>query len=224
MFTRRKDSTHRYDACLALIFSDGAFPMFFRNAIGAIGAITLSAACTILPQPTHELTTETPDYDANVSARIRILTGNGAGGAFFRPGEACYKGLFERDDNKVVVGDGFWSAWKYSSRSITIGMPASPRKWMTVDGLEFKDLIREYVVPAGKPLTVAMTVSSSAGNYHSSCTPPATTFAPEPGQDYDIFMNNEGRRCWVEVRRIDGHGIDELTVQKLAPKCDASPK
>lgn len=224
MFTRRKNSAHRYDAFMEFIFSNGAFSMSFRNAIVAIGAITITAACTFLPQPTHEVTTETPNYDATVSARIRILTDNGAGGAIFRPGESCYKGLFERDDNKVVVGDGFWSAWKYSSRSITIGMPTSPRKWMTVDGLEFKDLIREYVVPAGKPLTVAIVVSNSAGNFHSSCTPPATTFAPTPGQDYDIFMNSASGRCWVEVRRIDGHGMDEFTVQRVAPKCDAPTK
>jgi hypothetical protein len=195
--------------------------MMLKTIVLGLSVAVLTTGCTFLPQPTHNVTTETPSFDATVSARIRVLTGNGTGGAAFRPGESCYKGALEEDDKKVVVGDGFWSAWKYSSRSVVIGMPQSPRPWMTVDGLQFKDLIREYVVPSGKPLAIGMSTSSSAGNYYSSCTPPWVTFTPQPGQDYDIFLRSEKRRCWIGVQRIDGHGLDEPVAVARATKCSA---
>jgi hypothetical protein len=172
-----------------------------------------------MPQPTHHVTTETPVYDPVVSARIRVLTGNGTGGAVFRPGESCYKTGFGSDDKAVKVGDGYWSAWKYSSRSVVIGMPKSPRLGMTVEGLQFKNLIREYVVPASKPLTIGMTTSNSAGNYHFSCTPPWINFTPQPGQNYDIFLDSEKRSCWIAVRHIDEHELDEPVKVKPAPPC-----
>lgn len=176
---------------------------------------TLFAACTILPQPAHNVTVESPTYDPAVSARVRILSGNGTGSASFRSGEAC----FANDDATVKVGDGFLSTWKYSSRSITIGMPLSPRNEMTVDGLEFKDFIREYVVPAYRPLTVTLGVGSDAGHYHYSCSPPAAFFTPQPGQDYDVFLDQAAGRCWVAVRHIDGQKLDEPVPVKAAPKC-----
>lgn len=193
--------------------------VMLKTIVSALDAAVLTTGCTFMPQPTHDVTTETPSYDATVSARIRVLTGNGKGGAAFRPGESCYKSVLEQDDKKIVAGDGFWSAWKYSSRSIVIGMPQSPRPWMTVDGLQFKDMIREYVVPAAKPLAIGMSTSSSAGNYYSSCMPPWVTFTPQPGQAYDIFLRSEKRSCWIDVQRIDGGGMDEPVTVVRAPKC-----
>lgn len=187
----------------------------------AFSVATLAAACTFLPQPTHNVTVESPEYDPAISARIRILTGNGTGSAVFRPGEACYKSAYAQDDATVKVGDGFWSAWKYSSRSVTIDMPTSPRKGMTVAGLEFKDFIREYVVPANKPLTVTLSVGRDAGHYHWSCSPRATYFTPQSGENYDIFLDGSAGRCWVAIRRIDAHGLDEPVAQEIAPKCES---
>lgn len=189
--------------------------MPFKTIAAAFSVTTLAAACTFLPQPTHNVTVESANYDPAVSARVRILSGNGTGSASFRPGAACSA----NDDATVRVGDGFVSTWKYSSRSVTIGMPSSPRKEMTVDGLQFKDFIREYVVPARKPLTVTLGVGSDAGHYHYSCSPPAAFFTPQPGQDYDIFLDQAAGRCWVAVRRIDGHELDEPVAPKVAPKC-----
>jgi hypothetical protein len=195
--------------------------VILKAIVSGLGVAVLTTGCTFMPQPTHDVTTETPSYDATVSARIRVLTGNGTGGAAFRPGESCYKSVLEPDDKKIVAGDGFWSAWKYSSRTVVIGMPQSPRLWMTVDGLQFKDMIREYVIPAAKPLAIGMSTSSSAGIYHSSCTPPWVSFTPQPGQDYDIFLRSEKRSCWIAVQRIDGHGMDEPVTVARAPKCSA---
>jgi len=179
-----------------------------------VWATLLTTACTVLPQPTHDVTVENPAYDPAVSARVRFLSSNGGAGASFRPGEGCYKEGYVEDDKRVSVIDGFWAAWKYSSRSVTIGMPQSPRPDMRVEGLQFKDFIKEYVVPAAKPITVTMLASN--------CTPPAVTFVPEPGKDYDIFVQFGNRQCWVSVKRIDDKGTDETVPLARAPKCPAS--
>ncbi|WP_143135914.1 hypothetical protein [Burkholderia ubonensis] len=155
-----------------------------------LSIIAMLTGCALVIPPTHYVTTEQPTYDPAMSARIRILTGNGTGGAAFRPG-----------------------------RSVVIGMPKSPRPTMTVDGLQFKNMIREYVVPAEKPLAIGMSVNSDFGNYHWSCSAPWVTFNPQPGQDYDIFLDWQKKSCWLEVRRIDGHGLDESVKVTPAPKC-----
>ncbi|AXW61575.1 hypothetical protein CJO94_06010 [Ralstonia solanacearum] len=186
----------------------------YKSSYLATAAALLITACTVLPQPSHEVAVANPTYDPAVSARVRFLSSNGGAGASFRPGEGCYKEVYVEDNKRVSVIDGFGAAWKHSSSSVTIGMPQSPRPNMRVDGLVFKDFIKEYVVPAAKPFTVTMLASS--------CTPPAVTFAPEPGKDYDIFMQFGNKRCWVSVNRIDDKGTDEPVPLARAPKCPAS--
>ncbi|MFM0500964.1 hypothetical protein [Paraburkholderia caffeinilytica] len=202
--------------------SRGIIFMLSRIALSVIFVTASLTGCTILPQPTHYVSASHPEYDPAVSARIRVLSTNASGGAAFRPAQGCYKGLLETDDQIVKVNDGFWAAWKYSSKSETVGMPPSPRDYMRVESLKFKDLIREYIVPAEKPLTVLMSASGSAGNVYSSCRPPAVMFTPTAGQDYDVFMDGARRSCWIAVRHIDGHGMDEPVLMKVAPKCSNS--
>lgn len=185
----------------------------YKSSYLSIVAALLFSACTVLPQPSHDVTVENPAYDAAVSARVRFLSSNGGAGASFRPGEGCYKEGYVEDDKRVSVIDGFWAAWKYSSRSVTIGMPESPRPNMRVEGLQFKDFIKEYVVPAAEPLTVTLV--------ESLCSPPAVMFVPEPGKDYDIFTQFGNRQCWVAVKRIDDAGTDESVPLRPAPKCPA---
>jgi len=48
------------------------------------------------------------------------------------------------------------------------------------------------------------------------------TFVPEPGKDYDIFMQFGNKHCWVSVKRIDDKGTDEPLPLERAPKCPAS--
>lgn len=188
-----------------------------------LGVPMLISGCSLFPKPAHYVTTEAVAYDPGVSSRIRVLSGNGTKWAAFRPGEACYAPPGEVDDRKIVVGDGFLAGWKYSSRSVLIGMPQSPRLWMTVDGLVFKDMIREYVVPASKPLAIGMSTGGSTGDIPWNCSPPWVTFTPQPGQDYDVFVNSSGRKCWVAVQRIDAHGLDEPVTVARASKCAADP-
>jgi hypothetical protein len=185
-----------------------------------VAPTTLLAACAFM-QPTHYVDTLTPDYDPTVSARVRILSANGPGrSALFWPG-SCYRPW--SDTTGVRVSDGFLASWKYSSRSVVIGMPPSPRAWMRSDGLVHKDLIREYVVPAGKPITFALAMSSDGGKYGGTtgCAPPAVTFTPSAGWDYDVFLDSGHRRCWASVRHIDGLGMDDPVALERAPKCQA---
>ncbi|HEY3598940.1 MAG TPA: hypothetical protein VGL08_15670 [Paraburkholderia sp.] len=186
----------------------------------------LSTACTFLPQPSHYVTATTPDYDATVAARVRILSGNDSQTASYEKDSVCYRNVLDGNPNTVRVDDGFFAAYKYSSHSITIGMPPSPRPWMRTDGLRFKDMIKEYVVDGGKPMTISMSVSNSVGDnrtggWSTSCTPPSVTFTPTAGHDYDVFMDGDGRRCWISARQIDEKGLDELVRLERAPKCAA---
>ncbi|SEA11257.1 hypothetical protein SAMN05192564_101319 [Paraburkholderia sartisoli] len=196
----------------------------FVRTLTAGGIFIFTAGCT----PTHYVTTATPDYDSTVSARMRIQSGNDLQAASFRVG-ACYSNAWQSDSQRVSVDDGFWARYKYSSRSVVIGMPQSPRSWMRIEGLRFKDIIREYVVPAGQPITLSMSTagdvgSSKYGGYSWSCKPHEMTFTPVAGQDYDVYMalQEEGRKshsCSIEVRRIDAGGLDEPVQTRYAPKC-----
>lgn len=175
-------------------------------------------ACTFL-QPAHHVTETSPLYDPAVSSRIRFLTGNGTKSTSFRPNSVCYRSAWKNDPAAIQVDDGYLAAWKYSSHSVTIGMPSSPRPWMRVEGLNFKDMIKEYVVEAGKPLTISSNAQSSTGTISYSCSPPAMTFTPVAGQSYDVFQDSDGRQCWLSARRIDGRGMDEPVKLSLASKC-----
>jgi hypothetical protein len=190
----------------------------------AASCVMLLSACS----PTHHVTIETPTYDPTVSARIRILTGNDMQNASFRLG-SCATSRLQNDPDRIDVDDGFLARYKYSSRSIVIGMPQSPRPGMRVGGLHFKDMIREYIVPDARPVTLSMRTagdsgSSKYGGYSWSCTAQDRMFTPVAGQDYDVYLGFEGnsrhsRGCAIEVRHIDGNGLDEPVETRFAPKC-----
>jgi hypothetical protein len=203
----------------------------FMKLLGAMQTTTTVlafAAALTGCAPAHYVTKEEPNYDPTVSARIRILTGNDLQNAAFRPG-ACYTTKLQDDPTRVDVSDGFLARYKYSSRSITIGMPPSPRPWMRVGGLRFKDMIREYIVKAGQPVALSMSTasdvgSSQSGGYHWSCSASDSTFTPAAGQDYDVYLSfqQEGhisRGCSIEVRRIGESGLDEPVATNYAPRC-----
>lgn len=187
--------------------------------VAAVALVTLQTACA----PSHYVTEQKPDYNPTTSARMRILTGNDQQNAAFRPG-SCATKAWQTDPTRIAVDDGFFSRYKYSSRSVTIGMPPSPRPWMHVEGLHFKDLIREYVMDAGKPVTLSMSTAGGTDYAHWSCSASDTSFTPAAGQDYDVYLalQREGRNsynCEIAIRRIDANGLDESVASNYAPKC-----
>ncbi|MFC0397260.1 hypothetical protein [Paraburkholderia rhizosphaerae] len=187
-------------------------------------AVLTLTACTLLPQPTHYVTETMPEYDTAVSARVRIKSGNDNQTASYWKNASCYTSPYGDNSNHVRINDsGFFARYKYSSTSITIGMPQSPREWMRPDGLKFKDLITEHVVEGNKPITLKMSDSGGEGGRYGwwSCSPSAITFTPKPGEDYDAFMVVElaRRQCWISVRRINGKGMDEPVSLARASEC-----
>lgn len=196
------------------------------RTLAASALFVLTVGCA----PAHYTTTATPDYDPQTSARMRIKSGNDLQGASFRMG-ACYSNAWENDPQRVKVDDGFLAHYKYSSRSVVIGMPQSPRSWMRVESLRFKDMIREYVVQAGQPVTLSLRTASDTGSgkyggYSWSCNAHAM-FTPIAGQDYDVYLalddeQRTSRACSIEVHHIDSNGLDEAVQTHYAPKCPSS--
>lgn len=190
----------------------------YSRAFTVLFAALTVTACA----PTHYVTKETPNYDPTRSARMRILTGNDTQGASFRPG-TCYTRWWQTDPERIDVDDGYFSRFKYSSRSVTIGMPASPRPEMRVEGLRAKDLIREYVVEAGKPIALSMGRGGDNNGVSWGCSVDGS-FVPAAGGDYDIYLavRPVGRRsheCTMFIRRIDANGLDEPVQVGYASKC-----
>ncbi|GAB6852764.1 hypothetical protein JCM10599A_65680 [Paraburkholderia kururiensis] len=95
-------------------------------------------------------------------------------------------------------------------------------------GLHFKDLIREYVVDAGKPITLSMSTAGGTDYDHWSCSATDVSFTPVAGQDYDVFLALErscrrSYNCSITIHRIDENGLDEPVESRYAPKCPAAP-
>jgi hypothetical protein len=188
--------------------------MSMKSVATVAGTAAMLSACSLL-QPAHHVKQANPPYDPATQARVRILTGNGTGVGNFWKNSSCYSYSLPDPANRVRVNEGLWGELKYSSTSVVIGMPPSPRKGMRPDGLDFKDFIKEYVVDANEPLTVGL----AYGNGYVSCSPPEATFVPQAGQDYDAFLDWKDRFCWVAVHRIDGRGSDDPVSVKRATKC-----
>ena len=194
-----------------------------NNCVTSLAATILLTALLTACAPSHYVTEEKPDYNTTTSARMRILTGNDLQKASFRPG-TCAAKAWQNDPASIAVDDGFFARYKYSSRSVTIGMPPSPRPWMHVEGLHFKDMIREYVVDGGKPLTLSMSAAGGTDYAPWSCRASDETFVPAAGQDYDVYLalEREGRNsynCSISIRHIDANGLDESVSSNYAPKC-----
>lgn len=190
-----------------------------RGAVLAVPTAMLLSACAYVIPPHHYVDVETPAYDPAVSARMRVLSSNGPEKSVTFWEGSCAGSV--SDPGAVKANDGFVAAWKYSSRSVVIGMPTSPREGMRVDGLFSKDLIREYVVPAGKPITLLLSMSTYMGQYGGTtyCNAPPVTFSPAAGQDYDVFLDYERQTCRAAIRRIDKDGLDEPVTATSAMKC-----
>lgn len=194
--------------------------MLMKKLMFAASTTIICAGCSLMPQPKHYVKMASPIYDPVVSSRIRILSANGPKFASFSSGKDCYTPFPRKDDSRIVVNDGgYFEGYKYSSTSLTIGMPASPRTWMRTDGLNFKDFIKEYVVSSEKPLIVGISSQNYNGNTYVSCSPPQVIFMPKPGRDYDIFMNNRRRQCWISVRQINEKGDDIPVKLEKANEC-----
>lgn len=191
----------------------------FRNCTFGAACILALSACTLW-HPAHNVVHTNPSFDPATQARIRVVVNNGPQSADFWRNSACYTFRSDKQADRVRVDDGFFGAGELHVTSVTIGMPPSPRDWMRPEGLTGRDMIKEYVVDGGKPLTISIVQDRS--QYVSGCNPPPMTFTPKPGEDYDAFMDWHGRYCSVGVRRIGVDGTDGSVDSKPASRCDDS--
>ncbi|WP_227247512.1 hypothetical protein [Paraburkholderia caribensis] len=182
------------------------------------------SACSLLPQPAHQIEVESPKYEMASSARVRVFSSeNNQPYVVFRSGD-CYQSWMKFDGTRV--DDGMAGSFRYSTRSVLIGMPPSPRPWMRVQGLTGKTFIREYVVPAGQSITYSMGWVVYSGQYGTTrrCVASSVILTPEAGRDYDVFLTQQGRQCEIEARQIDDHGLDEPVRMGVALECRAGNK
>ncbi|SIT41612.1 conserved hypothetical protein [Paraburkholderia piptadeniae] len=191
----------------------------WRVRFATVIGVAVLSACSLLPQPAHHVETETPIYDPTMFARVRVLSSeNNQPYTVFRSG-GCYQALSGFDG--IRVDDGMVGSFRYATRSVVIGMPPSPRPWMRVEGLTGKRLIREYVVPAGQPITYSMGWIVYSGQYGTTrrCVASSMVLTPDAGRDYDVFLTRQGRQCEIEARQIDGQGLDESVHMNVALEC-----
>jgi hypothetical protein len=188
-----------------------------RHYVLGAACIGVLSACTLW-KPSHEVIQANPSFDPASQARIRVVVGNGPQSANFWKNSACYTFRTGKQATRVRVDDGIAGASELSITSVTIGMPPSPRDWMRPEELTGRDAIKEYVVNAGEPLTIS--IAQTRTQFVAGCNPPALTFTPRPGEDYDAFMDWHGRSCSVGIRRIGVDGTDAPVESKLASKCD----
>lgn len=190
-----------------------------RNCTVGAACVCALSAC-VLWNPAHNVVQANPSFDPATQARIRVAVDTGPQSAYFWKNSACYSFWSNKPADRVRVDDGIAGASELHITSVTIGMPPSPRDWMRPEGLTGRDLIKEYVVNGGEPLTVSIVQSRT--QFVAGCTPPAMTFTPKAGEDYDAFMDWHGRYCSVGIRRIGVDGMDALVDTKPASKCGES--
>lgn len=139
-------------------------------------------------------------YDPATMSRVRIYTGVSLLEASYSVGYSCEELSAElpvRPKNKPRPEAHLQRVQNNSK--LSIGMPSS---WRLTSGTAPNEKFSEMVVPAGKPFVVDIKYVGDG-----ICMPPATTFMPEPGVDYEahfIWINQAGKRnsCVTVVHRL----------------------
>lgn len=121
--------------------------------------------------------------DAAGTARIRVYQ---EADITLYPGEYCYG-----SDSPAAIhaGTGFFSMLGLGDRE---GMPQTD---------DIAGSYSEYVIAAGKPLTVKLQWEGESNGVKASCGPVGSTFYPLPGRDYDVTIGYAGS-CFVQVREL----------------------
>ncbi|WP_157061600.1 hypothetical protein [Pseudomonas sp. P97.38] len=131
-----------------------------------------------LPQPVDFVKV---DYDPATMARVRIYTGSPSLEASYSTGYSCEelsKELPVKPLNRPGPKARLQRVQHYSK--LSIGMPSS---WRLSEGTALNEKYSEMVVLAGKPFVVD--IKNIGGVL---CMPPALTFIPEPGVDYEAYF------------------------------------
>jgi len=139
-------------------------------------------------------------YDPATMSRVRIYTGVSFLEASYSVGYSCEALSAElpvRPKNKPRPEAHLQRVQNNSK--LSIGMPNS---WWLTNGTAQNEKFSEMVVPAGKPFVVDIKYVGDG-----VCMPPARTFVPEPGVDYEahlVWTNQAGERnsCVTVAHRL----------------------
>lgn len=127
------------------------------------------------------LSSELPDPEN--SARVRVFQ---QGDITLYPGEYCYG-----PDNAAAIhasasGFSFFGGHKRE------GMPETE---------DIAGAYNEYVIQAGKPMTVMLQWEAEKNGVKASCGPIASVFFPQAGKNYDVAIGYAGN-CFVQIREL----------------------
>lgn len=143
--------------------------------ISFVATLALLGGCTSTPPQV---------VDADHSAKIRVFHGTAV---YMYPGQTCYG---EKNQETIHAAAGGFSMLVANKK---VGMP-------TTDDIPWS--YHEYVIPAGKPLTLEMTWATEGGGVRQSCGPVGATFTPEVGKYYDTSMLFAKGGCSIQLREL----------------------
>ncbi|MDB0571251.1 hypothetical protein LBW59_10770 [Ralstonia solanacearum] len=180
----------------------------------SIRSVRLPLLCALLlaacASPNGKLTA---NYHPDSQARIRVYWG-AIVHFHFNTQCAPEEGLLGHAGNSMLASKPGLS----SLTNKTVGMPLPP------DAARY---YHEYLVPAGQPLTISTRISRrtlrGAQVYQETSPRTADTFTPQPGQDYEVFVDGEIGLPRIHVRQLhqlaDAISTEPVAVS-IAPACE----
>ena len=121
--------------------------------------------------------------DPENSARVRVYQ---EADITLYPGEYCYG-----SDNPAAI---------HASASLFSMLGMSKREGMPETG-DIPGSYSEYVIQAGKPVTVMLQWQAEKDGVQARCGPLGSTFFPQAGKSYDVTMGYAGN-CFVQIREL----------------------
>ena len=135
--------------------------------------------------------------DPFTSARIRVYQ---QANITLYPGEFCYGSDNPQAIHAAKMGFSIFGTHKREGMPVTADIPGA---------------YNEYVIQAGKPLTVMLQWEGEQKGVKVSCGPIGSTLYPQPGKDYDVTMVYSGN-CFVQIRELYATSPGKA-VARLAP-------
>jgi hypothetical protein len=135
---------------------------------------------------------------ADSTAKIRVFQ---QADVTLYPGEHCYGSNNPRAIHAAQSGFSIFGTHKRAGMPVTEDISAA---------------YNEYVIQAGKPLTVMLQWTADKGGVKSSCGPLGSTFFPQAGKNYDVSLLGSADHCMLQVRELYETAPGKA-VAKLAP-------
>ncbi|MGV8934602.1 MAG: hypothetical protein ACOH1I_08265 [Gallionellaceae bacterium] len=102
------------------------------------------------------------------------------------PGEYCYG---SKNPEAIKASETGFSIFDTHKR---VGMPETA---------DIPGAYNEYVMRAGRPITVMLQWQAEKNGVKASCGPIGSTFYPQAGKDYDVTLGYSGS-CFVQIREL----------------------